>query len=151
MRVNSVGNTLGHIIAALLAVASAAVAADRDQLLYHAETLSGHTLQTKGADTPFNPASLIKVGTSLWALQSLGPEHRYRTVFGVEGEWDKKSGRVVGSLVVQGWGDPDFQWENVFMVARMLNRLRLNRVEGRLAHRRRFLDRLGERHHQPGD
>jgi D-alanyl-D-alanine carboxypeptidase/D-alanyl-D-alanine-endopeptidase (penicillin-binding protein 4) len=107
-------------------------AADRDQLLYHAETMSGRTLETRGADIPFNPASLIKVGTSLWALQSLGPEHRYRTVFGVDGVWDKQTGRVVGSLVVQGWGDPDFQWENVFMVARMLNRLRLNRVEGRL-------------------
>jgi D-alanyl-D-alanine carboxypeptidase/D-alanyl-D-alanine-endopeptidase (penicillin-binding protein 4) len=77
-----------------------------------------------------NPASLVKVGTSLWALESLGPEHRYRTVFGIDGEWNKRTGRLVGSLVVQGWGDPDFQPENVFLVARQLNRLRLFRVEG---------------------
>ena len=111
-------------------IAGGAFAADRDQLLYHAETLKGKVLQSQGADTPFNPASLVKVGTSLWALESLGSEHRYRTVFGIDGEWDKQTGRLVGSLVVQGWGDPDMQPENVFLVARKLNDLRLYRVEG---------------------
>jgi D-alanyl-D-alanine carboxypeptidase/D-alanyl-D-alanine-endopeptidase (penicillin-binding protein 4) len=105
-------------------------AADRDQLLFHAETLRGDPLQSQGAGTPFNPASLVKVGTSLWALDRLGAEHRYRTVFGIDGEWNKKTGRLVGSLVVQGWGDPDMQPENVFLIARQLNRLRLFRVEG---------------------
>jgi D-alanyl-D-alanine carboxypeptidase/D-alanyl-D-alanine-endopeptidase (penicillin-binding protein 4) len=121
---------IGAILLALHAVA--ANAADRDQLLFHAETLDGKILQSQGADTPFNPASLVKVGTSLWALESLGPEHRYRTVFGIDGEWDKQTGRLVGSLVVQGWGDPDLQKENVFLVAQQLNRLRLFRVEGQL-------------------
>jgi D-alanyl-D-alanine carboxypeptidase/D-alanyl-D-alanine-endopeptidase (penicillin-binding protein 4) len=111
-------------------LAAAANAADRDQLLFHAETLKGKVLQSQNADTPFNPASLVKVGTSLWALESLGPDHRYRSVFGVDGEWDKQTGRLVGSLVVQGWGDPDMQPENVFLVAEQLNRLRLFRVEG---------------------
>jgi len=119
-------------VAALLLIATTGAAADRDRLLYHAETLDGRVLASRGADTPFNPASLVKVGTSLWALESLGAEHRYRTVFGVEGDWDKQTGRLAGSLVVQGWGDPDFQAENLFMVARQLNRLKLNRIEGRL-------------------
>ena len=117
-------------VAAALLFAAQVGAADRDRLLYHAETLDGRVLSSQGADTPFNPASLVKVGTSLWALESLGADHRYRTVFGVDGEWDKEAGRLVGSLVVQGWGDPDFQPENLFMVARQLNRLHLNRVEG---------------------
>lgn len=114
----------------ILLLAASATAADRDQLLFHAETLKGEVLQSQNADTPFNPASLVKVGTSLWALESLGPTHRYRTVFGIDGEWDKQTGRLVGSLVVQGWGDPDMQKENIFLVARQLNALRLNRVEG---------------------
>ena len=119
------------VFAIMLAFAAiGASAADRDQLLYHAETLKGTVLQSQSADTPFNPASLVKVGTSLWALESLGPEHRYRTVFGIDGEWDKQTGRLVGSLVVQGWGDPDMQPENVFLIARQLNKLRLFRVEG---------------------
>ncbi len=116
--------------AVCLTLAATVSAADRDQLLYHAETLDGRVIQSQGADTPFNPASLVKVGTSLWALESLGPDHRYRTVFGVDGEWDKATGRLAGSLVVQGWGDPDMQPENVFLIARQLNRLRLFRVEG---------------------
>ena len=61
-------------------------------MLFHAETLDGRVLASRGADTPFNPASLVKVGTSLWALESLGATHRYRTVFGVEGDWDKQTG-----------------------------------------------------------
>ncbi len=109
---------------------TALLAADRDHLLFHAETMDGRVVASQGADTLFNPASLVKVGTSLWALDRLGPKHRYRTVFGVDGDWNKAEGRLVGSLVVQGWGDPDFQAENVFMVARQLNRLRLFRVEG---------------------
>ena len=123
------------VIAAYIALASAAPSepADRDQLLFHAETLEGAVLATQNDETPFNPASLVKVGTSLWALERLGPDFRYRTVFGVAGDWDKATGRLVGSLVVQGWGDPDFQAENVFLVARMLNRLRLTRIEGWLA------------------
>ena len=120
-------------IALALIFASSATggnAAERDRLLYHAETLDGEVITSQGADTLFNPASLVKVGTSLWALEELGKEYRYRTVFGIDGEWDKQSGRLVGSLVIQGWGDPDFQPENLFMVARQLNRLRLHRVEG---------------------
>ena len=86
-------------LAVLIALSAAvAGAADRDQLLFHAETLDGRAIQSQAPDTPFNPASLVKVGTSLWALDSLGPTHRYRTVFGIDGEWDKKNGRLVGSL-----------------------------------------------------
>jgi D-alanyl-D-alanine carboxypeptidase/D-alanyl-D-alanine-endopeptidase (penicillin-binding protein 4) len=117
---------------AFLLLAATANAADRDQLLYHAETLDGRVVASQQPDTVFNPASLVKVGTTLWALESLGPEHRYRTVFGVSGEWDKQTGRLAGSLVVQGWGDPDLQRENVFMIARQLNRLQLSRVDGGL-------------------
>ena len=117
-------------LAVAFLLAAPVEAADRDHLLYHAETLAGQELSSRGADTPFNPASLVKVGTTLWALESLGRDHRYRTVFGVAGEWDKQAGRLVGSLVIQGWGDPDFQPENLFMVARQLNRLHLKRVEG---------------------
>jgi D-alanyl-D-alanine carboxypeptidase/D-alanyl-D-alanine-endopeptidase (penicillin-binding protein 4) len=123
----------GAAAIALLIAAAPCEPADRDQLLYHAETFEGAVLASHNADTPFNPASLVKVGTSMWALESLGPDHRYRTVFGVDGAWDKKTGSLDGSLVVQGWGDPDFQAENVFLVARMLNQLRLTRVKGSLA------------------
>jgi D-alanyl-D-alanine carboxypeptidase/D-alanyl-D-alanine-endopeptidase (penicillin-binding protein 4) len=112
--------------------AAAGGAADRDRLLFHAETFEGAELASSGADTLFNPASLIKVGTSLWALERLGADHRYRTVFGVAGAWDRAAGSLEGPLVVQGWGDPDFQAENAFLVARRLNRMQLRSVAGGL-------------------
>ncbi len=41
------------------------------------ETLEGRqTLAAHNADEPFNPASLLKLATSLLALRSLGPDHR---------------------------------------------------------------------------
>lgn len=118
----------------LIAAATPSItgAADSDRLLFHSETLSGRVLSSRGADVPFNPASVVKVGTSLWALERLGADHRYRTVFGVKGKWDKASGLLEGELVVEGWGDPDFQAENAFLVARRLNQIGLRRVDGGL-------------------
>jgi len=124
------GRRVFSLVFLALMVAGSSGAADRDRLLYHAETLEGRVLSSRGADLSFNPASVVKVGTTLWALERLGPDHRYRTVFGVQGSWDRSAGLVDGSLVVVGGGDPDFHVENVFMVARELNRLGLRRVEG---------------------
>jgi D-alanyl-D-alanine carboxypeptidase/D-alanyl-D-alanine-endopeptidase (penicillin-binding protein 4) len=126
-----------HVVPALAAaltilVAVSGMAADRDRLLYHAETLDGRVLSSHGADVLFNPASVVKVGTSLWALDRYGPEYRFRTVFGVEGSWSKASGQLDGELVVEGWGDPDFQVENVFLVAQRLNQIGLKKVNGSL-------------------
>ncbi|MGD9252496.1 MAG: D-alanyl-D-alanine carboxypeptidase [Holophagae bacterium] len=130
--------TAAVCVAALCLPAASAIAADRDRLFFHAETLSGEVLASQGADLPFNPASLIKVGTTLWALETLGSEARYETVFGVEGEIDGTGERAVSSLVVLGGGDPDFQPENLFMVARRLNDLGITRVNGPLRIEGRF-------------
>jgi D-alanyl-D-alanine carboxypeptidase/D-alanyl-D-alanine-endopeptidase (penicillin-binding protein 4) len=133
LRILAACGLVAALAAAGVAAADPAAPPDRDTLLFHVETFEGAVLASQGADTPFNPASLIKVGTSLWALERLGPEHRYRTAVGAAGEWDKKSGLLTGTLVVEGGGDPDFHAENVFLLARQLNLLLLTRVEGGLA------------------
>jgi D-alanyl-D-alanine carboxypeptidase/D-alanyl-D-alanine-endopeptidase (penicillin-binding protein 4) len=92
----------------------------------------GRVLSSQAADLPVNPASVVKAGTSLWALDLLGAGHRWETSFAVDGEWDRASGVLDGDLVVIGSADPDFQWENVFLVARALNRAGLHTVRGRL-------------------
>ncbi|HHQ48952.1 MAG TPA: hypothetical protein ENK19_08745, partial [Acidobacteria bacterium] len=84
------------------------------------------------AQVPFNPASVVKVGTTWFALERLGPEHRYVTRFGFTGSWDRATGTITGDLVVGGGGDPDFQPENAFLVARELDRLGVRRVSGNL-------------------
>ena len=115
-----------------LAAAAVGEAADRDRLVFHAETAFGEVVASQLADLTFNPASVVKVGTSLWALERLGPDHRYETVVAATGSWDRASGRIAGDLVVIGGGDPDFHVENALLVARELNRIGVRSVDGEL-------------------
>ncbi len=86
----------------------------------------------RGSDRPFNPASVVKVGTTLWALDRLGVDHRYVTSVGYRGSWRRAGSTIEGSLMVVGGADPDFQPENAFLVARELNRLGVREVSGGL-------------------
>ncbi len=116
----------------LLLASGPAGAADADRLLYHAELEDGTVVASRGADTLVNPASVVKVGTSLWALERLGADHRYVTTVGFRGSWKPDEGTLDGDLVVAGGGDPDLHAENVFLVARALDGLGLREVTGDL-------------------
>jgi len=122
----TIAATLGVAVAG--AVASGA-ASDAERLRFIA-VRAGETQIAQGADEAVNPASVVKLATSLWALDELHADHRYTTTFGLLGDWDRDTGVLVGDLVVRGGADPDFQWENAFLVARELNRLGLRRIEG---------------------
>lgn len=107
-------------------------------LVWHVESLDGTVVDSKAADSPINPASVVKVATSLWALEKLGPEYRFETKILVLGSIDRTRGTVEGSLVFEGEGDPDFQAENAFLVAYALNDLGIRRVTGALVVGPRF-------------
>jgi D-alanyl-D-alanine carboxypeptidase/D-alanyl-D-alanine-endopeptidase (penicillin-binding protein 4) len=72
------------------------------------ETLDGkRTLAALNEDVTFNPASLVKLSTSLVALKKLGASYRFQTrVLLLDGEADSKGMRQ-GKLYVQG-NDPTF-------------------------------------------
>jgi D-alanyl-D-alanine carboxypeptidase/D-alanyl-D-alanine-endopeptidase (penicillin-binding protein 4) len=71
------------------------------------ETLDGkRTFASLNADVTFNPASLVKLATSLLALKKLGADYRFQTRVLVEGQIDGK-GALPGKLYVQG-DDPTF-------------------------------------------
>ena len=132
MRVAVLASTL-----VALTLGSPAAAAEVRQrydlpLVWHVESPGGRPVESIGADSPINPASILKVATSLWALERLGPRHRFETVFGVRGTLDAQTGTLHGDLVVVGGADPDFHVENAFLVARALERLGLRQVSGRL-------------------
>ncbi len=59
------------------------------------------------ADTAFNPASLIKLATSVLALRRLGADYRFETTVFADGEVDKKTGTLRGKLYLIG-RDPTF-------------------------------------------
>jgi D-alanyl-D-alanine carboxypeptidase/D-alanyl-D-alanine-endopeptidase (penicillin-binding protein 4) len=101
------------------------------RLVWHVETAAGQPLEARDPDESINPASVVKVATSLWALERLGPDHRFATRFATPG-LDPETGVSSGDLWVFGGADPDFQPENAYRVAEALNRAGLRRVRGRL-------------------
>lgn len=108
------------------------------EIVWHVETLDGNQVESRRGDEPINPASVVKVATSLWALETLGPEHRFWTRIGLRGALDPQTGVLEGDLVVLGGGDPDFHVENAYLVAVALNRAGLREVRGSLVVDERF-------------
>src|SRR5688500_4780069 len=74
------------------------------------ETVDGKMVSEQAANELFNPASAIKLGTALVALQTLGPNHRYTTAFWTNGSINKATGELSGSLYVTG-RDPSFHYD----------------------------------------
>jgi D-alanyl-D-alanine carboxypeptidase/D-alanyl-D-alanine-endopeptidase (penicillin-binding protein 4) len=83
-------------------------------------------------DVAINPASVVKLATTLWALETLGPDHRFRTTVAIRGTIDSETGVLHGDLVVRGGGDPDFHAENAQLIAQRLIDLGIRSVEGTL-------------------
>jgi len=100
------------------------------ELVWYVETVDGQPVESQRGDEPINPASVIKVATSLWALERLGPDFRFETRFYIRGTIDRDHRTLRGDLVVVGSGDPDFHVENAFLVAQALNEMAVERVTG---------------------
>ena len=99
-------------------------------LVWHVETVDGEVLDSKNADVAINPASVVKVATTWWALERLGPGYRFTTRFEARGTINPKTGVLSGDLVVHGSGDPDFQTENAFLAAAALRDAGIRTVAG---------------------
>jgi len=107
-------------------------------LVWHVETLDGRVVETRDSEAPINPASVVKAATTLWALEALGPDHRFETRFSARGKVDAAGGVLHGDLVVRGSADPDFHLENAWLVARTLNDRGIREVRGNLVVDERF-------------
>ena len=88
--------------------------------------------------TPLPAASLTKVATTLAALTSWGPDQRFETLVGWQGQFDAESGTINGDLIVEGGDDPLFVWEEAIALANTLNLLGVRRVTGDLIITGRF-------------
>lgn len=124
------GLSLGIVIA--LGVAVGGGASDQSLLFYAEAGNERRVVASQGADQPFNPASVLKVATSLLALKTLGPDHRFVTDFSCMGQCSIEDGLLQGDLVIIGGADPDFHAENVWLVARELAMLGINGITGDL-------------------
>lgn len=95
-------------------------------------TMNGEVLAENNADGKFNPASVIKVATSLTAISKLGPDFQFRTTLYTDGTFDPATATLDGSLYVIGSGDPAFLHENALLIVDKLNRTGIRTITGNL-------------------
>ena len=70
------------------------------------DAASGEILYQKNADKYFVPASNMKLLTTALALDTLGPDYRFRTTLETNGTLST-DGRLSGDLLLVGRGDPN--------------------------------------------
>ncbi len=88
----------------------------------------GRVITSHNADKLFNPASIIKLTTSLVALRKLGADYRFEVKVYADGSLDEK-GIFHGQLYVIG-GAPTFGDAAANMVAKELRDVGIKRVDG---------------------
>lgn len=81
-------------------------------------------------DALFNPASVMKIVTSIAALDKLGVGYRFKTEFRAHGEI--KAGVLSGDLIVVGGGDPAFSLADARSAGAALRKAGITSVTGNL-------------------
>lgn len=94
-----------------------------------ADAATGEILESGAADTPLPPASVAKALTALYALQALGPYHRFETRLIATGPVTE--GVLEGDLVLAGGGDPGLTTDDLGDLAAALAATGLREVRGR--------------------
>ncbi len=116
-----------------------------------ARTLGGRVLLESDEDRLFVPASNMKLISTGAALYALGPDYRYETVIGHDGEII--DGTLHGNLYIVGGGDPTLgsrdsiavNIEKVFgQWTAMLKDAGIRRIEGHIVGDGRWLDGMME-------
>ncbi|MEM8684869.1 MAG: D-alanyl-D-alanine carboxypeptidase/D-alanyl-D-alanine-endopeptidase [Pseudomonadota bacterium] len=91
---------------------------------------SGETVLELNSGVPRNPASTIKLVTTLAALDVLGPAYQWNTDIYAIG--DISEGRLDGDLLIKGHGDPFLVTDRVWQMLRRLRQLGIHDIEGDL-------------------
>jgi D-alanyl-D-alanine carboxypeptidase/D-alanyl-D-alanine-endopeptidase (penicillin-binding protein 4) len=98
--------------------------------IFVADIETGKTVLEWRGDESRNPASTIKLLTTLVALDMLGPAYRWRTDVFAMGEL--KDGRLDGDLAIKGYGDPFLVTERVWQLLRNLRQAGVREITGDL-------------------
>lgn len=78
----------------------------------------------------FPAASVTKVATTLAAINSFGPDHRFVTYFRYDGQ--VVDGVLNGDLLIVGSGDPFFIWEDAITVGNLIKQVGISSISGDL-------------------
>lgn len=85
-------------------------------------------LLAHGEQRSFNPASVMKLLTTLVALDSLGPAHTFQTRVYADGML--QDGVLHGNLILQGGGDPALTLERFWLLLRELRERGVREIRG---------------------
>ena len=81
-------------------------------------------------DCLFNPASIMKLVTSITALDKLGADYCFRTEFVANGVINQKTGELIGDLVIISGGDPTFSISDANNAGQTLRKLGIKKIKG---------------------
>lgn len=81
-----------------------------------------------GEGRSFNPASVMKLLTTLAALDSLGPAHTWQTQILADGEI--RDGELDGNLIIRGGGDPGLTLERFWLLLRKIQAKGVRHIKG---------------------
>jgi D-alanyl-D-alanine carboxypeptidase/D-alanyl-D-alanine-endopeptidase (penicillin-binding protein 4) len=102
-----------------------------DSLSVHVQDVdSGEVFLSWKDDVPRNPASTMKLLTTLVGLDTLGPNYRWTTDIFALGEL--KDGRLAGDLLIRGHGDPFLVTERVWQMLRLVRQAGIHAIDGNL-------------------
>ena len=93
-----------------------------------ADVATGHILESLNPSLPLPPASVTKAPTALYALETLGPRHRFTTRLVATGP--VAGGRLDGDLILAGSGDPTLDTDGLGQLAADLKALGIHEVTG---------------------
>ncbi|MEM7424102.1 MAG: D-alanyl-D-alanine carboxypeptidase/D-alanyl-D-alanine-endopeptidase, partial [Pseudomonadota bacterium] len=90
---------------------------------------SGDVIDASNGDVAFVPASVAKLPTAAYALDALGPDHRFETTVRATGT--VSNGRLDGDLVLRGGGDPELDTDGLWSLVAGLAEQGVRSVAGR--------------------
>ncbi len=91
---------------------------------------SGEKILSLNSRKPRNPASVIKILTTLSALEILGPSYQWRTRYLADGTIE--NGALKGNLIMQGGGDPFLTMERFWHQVQSLRQRGIHTITGDL-------------------
>ncbi len=103
-------------------------------------------LLSRNAELPMNPASTMKLLTTLASLEMLGPAYRWKTEAFLDGELE--NGVLRGNLIFKGYGDPKLTVEQFWLWLRELRQRGLRDIRGDVVLDRSF---FGNIDHDPAE
>ena len=98
--------------------------------IYIEELASGNTVLAWREDVAKNPASVMKMVTTLAALELLGPSWRWQTEVHFNG--DVTDGELNGDILLKGYGDPFMVTERFWQLLRQVRYSGVDKISGDL-------------------